>query len=401
MAVQVRNDELVDILTPDFLRRIDEIINARIIRALTSAGLRLEDDAGNLGVFIEDGGQVGIGHATPLHQLDTLVGAGPQSVARFGQTGISNGFVITSDGAVLTYTFVDGAVGIQQAAPNSNFRLHVGPGTDTPVSVGDVYIADNGSAILILRDCTNDVEGTYLVNSAGVSIGSNTNHDVTLRSNATTRATINASGITLADTLAFIADTLKARDSGGVDIQDDGNNYGIKIADGGKVGIGHGSPTYQADILVAAAGAQDVARFGQGGVSNGLVVVSNGSVITVTVNGIFAVTSTSTYAGSATFNAPVIYGRGADLTIASGVITVTHSYHRVDTQGGAATDDLDTINGGVEGQKLILRTVTGARDVVIKHNTGNIFLKGAADITLPNTAQVIELFFTGAVWADI
>lgn len=400
MAVQERNDELVDLLTPDFIRRLDEIINARIIRALTNDGLRIEDDAGNLGVFVEDGGHVGVGHDTPAYQLDTLVGAGAQNILRAGQTGISNGFVITSNGTVLTYTFVDGAVGIQQAAPNTNFRLHVGPGTDTPVSVGDVYIADNGSAILILRDCTNDVEGTYLVNSAGVSIGSNTNHDVTLRSNATTRATVNASGITLADTLAFIADTLKARDAGGVQIQDDGGNYGIFVEDGGQVGIGHATPAYLLDVL-AAAGAQDVARFGQGGVSNGLVVVSNGSVITVTVNGVFAVTSTSTYAGSATFNAPVIYGRGADLTIASGVITVTHSYHRVDTQGGAATDDLDTINGGVEGQKLILRTVTGARDVVIKHNTGNIFLKGAADITLPNTAQVIELFFTGAVWADI
>lgn len=42
---------------------------AQIIRALTSSGLRLEDDGGNLGVFIEDGGYVGILHNAPDNAL--------------------------------------------------------------------------------------------------------------------------------------------------------------------------------------------------------------------------------------------------------------------------------------------------------------------------------------------
>jgi len=46
-----------------------------IIRALTASGLRLEDDGGNLGVFIEDGGDVGIGEASPTSRLH-VSGAG-------------------------------------------------------------------------------------------------------------------------------------------------------------------------------------------------------------------------------------------------------------------------------------------------------------------------------------
>jgi hypothetical protein len=76
------------------------------------------------------------------------------------------------------------------------------------------------------------------------------------------------------------------------------------------------------------------------------------------------------------------------LTIASGVITLTGGNHQVDTEAAAATDDLDTINGLVAGQFVILRTVSGTRDVVIKHNTGNIRVNGQADKTLNNTVDV-------------
>ena len=40
------------------------------------------------------------------------------------------------------------------------------------------------------------------------------------------------------------------------------------------------------------------------------------------------------------------------LTIASGEITVTGSYHDLLNEGGAGTDDLDTINGGTDGMVL-------------------------------------------------
>ncbi|MFH1067731.1 MAG: DUF3463 domain-containing protein, partial [bacterium] len=40
------------------------------------------------------------------------------------------------------------------------------------------------------------------------------------------------------------------------------------------------------------------------------------------------------------------------LTIASGVITVIQTFHQIDTEGGAPSDFLTTINGGVEGMMV-------------------------------------------------
>ena len=51
------------------------------------------------------------------------------------------------------------------------------------------------------------------------------------------------------------------------------------------------------------------------------------------------------------------FGSPTELTIASGVITATTSNHTVDTESNNATDDLDTINGGTEGDILHLRAI--------------------------------------------
>ncbi len=70
------------------------------------------------------------------------------------------------------------------------------------------------------------------------------------------------------------------------------------------------------------------------------------------------------------------------ITIVSDAVSITKRFHRVDTQGGAATDNLSTINGGSDGDTLILRAENGARDVVVKDGVGNIQLNG--DMTLNN-----------------
>jgi len=85
------------------------------------------------------------------------------------------------------------------------------------------------------------------------------------------------------------------------------------------------------------------------------------------------------------------------LTISSGAITVTRSRHQVDTEAAASFDDLDTINGGVTGDVLVLRSVTAARVVVVKNGTGNIFLNGV-DVFLDNPNKALTLLFTGSVW---
>ena len=77
-----------------------------------------------------------------------------------------------------------------------------------------------------------------------------------------------------------------------------------------------------------------------------------------------------------------------ELTIATGAITPTQNFHRVDTEADAASDDLDTItlpSDATDGYLLFLRAENDGRTVVVKHNTGNIMCFGNADITLDDS----------------
>lgn len=100
----------------------------------------------------------------------------------------------------------------------------------------------------------------------------------------------------------------------------------------------------------------------------------------------------NTFSGSNTFSGKILTPDDGELTIASGVITVTGVYHTVDTEGDAATDDLVTINGGADGQILTLRIEDDARDVVLK-STGNIDL--VSDVALSSIDSPIELIYDG------
>jgi hypothetical protein len=90
-----------------------------------------------------------------------------------------------------------------------------------------------------------------------------------------------------------------------------------------------------------------------------------------------------------------------ELTIDTGAITVTQTLHQVDTEGDAASDDLSTISGGVSGQRLIIFAANGARSVVLKHGVDNIKCPGAADITLAEDTDVVELIKYGTAWVVI
>ena len=66
------------------------------------------------------------------------------------------------------------------------------------------------------------------------------------------------------------------------------------------------------------------------------------------------------------------------LTVAAGVITLPTTELEpnmlVSTEGGAGTDDLDTINGGIEGQVITYGSATGSSDTIFKNGTGNLHL---------------------------
>jgi len=99
--------------------------------------------------------------------------------------------------------------------------------------------------------------------------------------------------------------------------------------------------------------------------------------------------------------ASVITPDNGELTLATDAITVTGSFHTVDTQGDASTDDLSTISGGVDGMIVVLQAENTARDVVVKDSVGNI--QCAGDFTMDNTQDTITLMYSGALtaWVEL
>lgn len=99
-------------------------------------------------------------------------------------------------------------------------------------------------------------------------------------------------------------------------------------------------------------------------------------------------------------NAP---GTKSELTISAGVVTVSGNsiirFHSIDTEGDAATDDLDTVSGGNEGELLILAVENSARVVTCKDGVG---LKLQADFILNNEEDKLLLICISAgVWHEI
>ena len=90
-----------------------------------------------------------------------------------------------------------------------------------------------------------------------------------------------------------------------------------------------------------------------------------------------------------------------ELTIAAGAVAKTYSHHTIDSEADEATDDLDTINDGAEGEVILIRPADGSRKIVVKHNVGNIWLPGAADISLDNANAYLMLVYSGAKWVAI
>jgi hypothetical protein len=81
-----------------------------------------------------------------------------------------------------------------------------------------------------------------------------------------------------------------------------------------------------------------------------------------------------------------------EVTIDAGEITITSSYVKADTEAAAASDNLDTINGGGRHVMiLVLRAQTVGRTVVVRHGVGNI--QCGSDRTLNTGRDKITLIY--------
>jgi hypothetical protein len=82
-----------------------------------------------------------------------------------------------------------------------------------------------------------------------------------------------------------------------------------------------------------------------------------------------------------------------ELTINAGVVTATQGFHTVDTESDAATDNLDTINGGAIGDMLVLSGANDAREVKITRS-GNVRFQPEHMIECFTFSSVLSLFGT-------
>lgn len=88
----------------------------------------------------------------------------------------------------------------------------------------------------------------------------------------------------------------------------------------------------------------------------------------------------------------LIFAAATELTIASGVVTATQGSHLIDTEGDAASDDLDQIDGLAAEELSLLRPANAARTVVLRDasvagGSANIYTPGQQSISLAEAAD--------------
>jgi len=89
------------------------------------------------------------------------------------------------------------------------------------------------------------------------------------------------------------------------------------------------------------------------------------------------------------------WGAAKNVTISGGVLTLTGAgRYAIETESGVASDDVDTINGLVDGDEVILSAQNGAHTVVLKTGTGNMSIK--VDTSLDDTVDRVRLMLDGA-----
>lgn len=150
---------------------------------------------------------------------------------------------------------------------------------------------------------------------------------------------------------------------------------------------GTGLTSYSTGDLVYASGADTLATLAAGSQNEALIMGASVPAWSATLTGM-----------TLDDIAQLIANAASELTISTGAITVTQLYHTVDTEADAASDDLDTINGGEQGEIIYLQAAHTGRTVVLKHNTGNIQTPSGDDYSLDSTELIVQLMYDGSNW---
>lgn len=97
----------------------------------------------------------------------------------------------------------------------------------------------------------------------------------------------------------------------------------------------------------------------------------------------------------------IVVDDATELTIVSGAVTVTQFLHTIDTEDDASGDNLTDINGGQQGQMLMIRSANSARDITVIHNASKIYLNNEANWTLTDNQMSLTLIHDGTRWNEV
>ena len=179
------------------------------------------------------------------------------------------------------------------------------------------------------------------------------------------------------------------------------SNTNVVTVKAGGIGILNGSPTAQLHIGAGTTVASTAPlKFTLSGAAllttpeDGVLEPDSSGNLYFTVSG--GTRKTIAFTDSSITIAERIRKAATELTISSGAITITQGTHTVDGESDL-DDDLVTINGSTNGDILFLYPANSARDITIKHGTGNIITSDGTDYTIPDNGFVI-LLYDGSNW---
>lgn len=142
------------------------------------------------------------------------------------------------------------------------------------------------------------------------------------------------------------------------------------------------------------------------GTAHGVRVVGALSRLIYAANDFTPLGGTEIYPANlpATMQVTPYYGTATASELVSDTLTTTKRMTQVEGQSGAA-DNLATIRlisglNGYTGQDIVL--MRGGEDITVKHGTGNIRTRTAADVVMTSTANTVMHFvFDGTWWVQL
>ncbi len=394
--------------------------------ASATNGLQADNTTGSLTIRADEG--AARASSTLLFRIDgaavgTWAAGGALDIVGGITAGTSDGFTVATSGNV-TVTNAAPALQITDTDDGCDTRfvltagdLYIDHDFNNEISNDNILLRINGTTVLDVSTAGADVTGTLDVSGA-ITAGTGNAFTVSASTGnltitgATPTVTLTDSDTGADHSLVTSGAALRIRVDNG---NEEASSELEVVVDGTLVyeysanGVMESSGSTPALIFHDTDTGGDVQVSGSNGTGSLTLAADTGnevanSTIVFTVDGstvgTWAAGGTLSVVGALSAAGGLRTPRADSYTIATGAITITRAgYFNIDTEASAASDDLDTISGGTNGDIIVIRAANGARTVVVKDSTGNI--RTAGDFSMDSTDDRITLIFDGTNWAEI